>query len=78
MMEIMGDPEYKIDRGEVIWERIYVVSNGEERCRFLITSDKKRDTYFLYEVADDGISAKKTHKARTPAQIWNKYLHGVF
>lgn len=68
----------KIDRGEEIWERIYVRNNDEERCRFLITSDKKRDTYFLYEVAEDGISAKKTHKARTPAQIWNKYLHGVF
>ena len=71
------EPDFKIDRGEVIWERIYVVSNGEEHCRFLITSDKKRDTYFLYEVAEDG-TAKKIHKARTPVQIWNKYLHGVF
>lgn len=74
----MENPDFKIDRGEEIWERIYVVSNDERRCRFLITSDKKRDTYFLYEVADDGITAKKTHKARTPAQIWNKYLHGLF
>lgn len=71
-------PDFKIDRGEEIWERIYVVSNCEERYRFLITSDKKRDTYFLYEVADDGVTAKKTHKARTPAQIWNKYLHRLF
>lgn len=67
----------KIDRGEVIWERIYVRNNDEERFRFLITSDKKRDTYFLYEVAEDG-TTKKIHKARTPVQIWNKYLHGLF
>jgi len=68
----------KIDRGEVIWERIYVRNNDEERFRFIITSDKKRDTYFLYEVAEDGVTAKKIHKARTPVQIWNKYLHGLF
>lgn len=74
----MANPDIKIDRGEVIWERIYVVSNGEERCRFLITSDKRRETYFLYEVAEDGITAKKTHKARTPVQIWDKYLKGIF
>ena len=67
----------KIDRGEVIWERIYVRNNDEERFRFLITSDKKRDAYFLYEVAEDG-TTKKIHKARTPVQIWNKYLHGLF
>ena len=74
----MENTEFKIDRGEIIWERIYVRDNGERRCRFLITSDKKRDTYFLYEVAEDGVTAKKTHKARTPALIWNKYLRGVF
>lgn len=73
----MENPEYKIDRGEVIWERIYVRNNDEERCHFLITSDKKRDTYFLYEVAEDGMT-KKIHKARTPVQIWNKYLYGLF
>lgn len=74
----MKNPDFKIDRGEIIWERIYVGNNDEERCRFLITSDKRRETYFLYEVAEDGITTKKTHKARTPAQIWNKYLHGVY
>lgn len=67
----MDNPDFKIDRGEVIWERIH---DGSDRCRFLITSDKRRETYFLYEVAKDGVSTKKTHKARTPAQIWNKYL----
>ena len=25
----MENPEYKIDRGEIIWERIYVRDNGE-------------------------------------------------
>lgn len=70
----MMNPDFKIDRGEVIWERIY---DRKGRCRFLVTSDKRRETYFLYEVAADGITAKKTHKARTPAHIWDKYLRGV-
>lgn len=72
----MENLDFKIDRGEIIWERIYVGNNGEERCRFLITSDKRRETYFLYEVAEDGVSSKKIHKARTPVQIWDRYLQG--
>lgn len=63
---------YNIGKDEVIWERIY---GTDEKLHYLITSDKRRDAYFLYSVDKDK-KASKVGKAKTPPELWKKYLGG--
>lgn len=61
-----------IGKDEKIWERIY---GTDERLRYLITSDKRRDVYFLYSVNKDK-TVSKVGKAKNPPELWKKYLGG--
>lgn len=63
---------YDIGKDEKIWERIY---GTDERLHYLITSDKRRDVYFLYSVNKDK-TISKVGKAKTPTELWKKYLGG--
>lgn len=47
--------KYDIGKDEKIWERIY---GTDERLHYLITSDKRRDAYFLYRVDKDKTISK--------------------
>lgn len=62
--------KYDIGKDEMIWERIY---GTDEKLHYLITSDKQRDVYFLYSVDKDK-SVSKVGKAKTPPELWKKYL----
>lgn len=62
--------KYDIGKDEMIWERIY---GTDEKLHYLITSDKRRDVYFLYSVDKDK-SVSKVGKAKTPPELWKKYL----
>ena len=61
-----------ISKDEKIWERIY---GTDERLHYLITSDKRRDAYFLYRVDKDK-TVSKVGKAKNPPELWTKYLGG--
>lgn len=63
---------YDIGKDEKVWERIY---GTDERLHYLITSDKRRDVYFLYSINKDNI-VSKVGKAKTPTELWKKYLGG--
>lgn len=63
---------YNIGKDEIIWEQIY---GTDERLHYLITSDKRRDVYFLYRVDKDN-TVSKVGKAKTPPELWKKYLGG--
>lgn len=60
----------KIPKGEILWETY--MQHGKKQ--YIVTSDKNRDTYFAYEVCDNG-SLKKLGKARTPTEL-RKYFKG--
>lgn len=64
--------KYNIGKDEEIWERIY---GTDERLHYLITSDKRRDVYFLYSV-DKKMNVTKVGKAKNPPELWKKYLGG--
>lgn len=64
--------KYDIGKDEEIWERIY---GTDERLHYLIASDKRRDVYFLYSVDKDK-TVSKVGKAKTPPELWKKYLGG--
>lgn len=61
-----------IGKDEKIWERIH---GTDERLHYLITSDKRRDVYFLYSVNKDK-TVSKVGKAKNPPELWKKYLGG--
>lgn len=63
---------YNIGKDEKVWERIY---GTDERLHYLITSDKRRDVYFLYSVDKNDI-VSKVGKAKDPPELWKKYLGG--
>ena len=62
---------FKIDRGEKLWEQIH---DEKGRLLYLITSDKQRETYYLYKVLNDSKDLKKIGKGRTPPDLYRKYL----
>ncbi len=54
-----GVPNYPKD--EIVWERYY---NEEGDLRYVVTSKKSRDYYFLYEW--NGEKLKKLSRSKTP------------
>lgn len=60
---------------EKVWERIYK-ENGP--LQFVITSDKRREAYYLYRVSRGPTPAKilsfeRMGKAKTPPEFWRKF-----
>ena len=74
----MGDILKKLPDGETVWEQIH-----EKRCltedkdgplKFIVTSDRRREAYILYEVHHDGIILyERLGKAKTPSDLWRKF-----
>lgn len=58
----------KLSKGEKICEN-YLDLQGN--LRFIITSNQMRDTYYLYEVAEEGYN--KLGKAKSPTELRNKF-----
>ena len=52
---------------EVAWVRYY---DGKGQLRYIITSNKTRDSYFLYDVAE---MQTKLGKGKTPRDLESKY-----
>ena len=56
---------------ETIWERIY---EEDGPIRFVITSDRRRDAYYIYRVHHDGIILfERLGKAKNPPELWKKF-----
>lgn len=59
----------KIPKGEIPWVSYY---DGSHNLRFVMTSNSKRDLYYLYSV-DDNKSMKKLGRAKTPPELERKF-----
>lgn len=62
----------KLPRNETLWEQI---SGKDGNLKYLITSDYRRDVYYLYHVNADG-SAQKIGKGKNPPDLHRRYLRG--
>lgn len=51
-------------KDEVVWEQYY---NADGELRYVVTSKKSRDNYFLYEVEGDRL--KKIGRNKSPASF---------
>ena len=58
----------KIPSSEIEWVEYL---NREHKPLFLLTSKESRDSYFLYEILDDGY--KRIGKASSPIALEEKY-----
>ena len=59
----------KLPRNETLWERMYD-HNGN--LKYLITSDYRREVYYLYHVDTDE-SVRKIGKGKNPPDLYKKY-----
>lgn len=59
----------KYPKGEIAWVDYY---DGDGSLRYVVTSRPTRETYFLYEVADDKLV--KLGKDPNPARLEEKYV----
>lgn len=64
--------DYKIGKGERIWEQVI---GKDGNVKYLITSDYRREVYYLYHVNADG-STQKIGKGKNPPDLHKKYLRG--
>lgn len=55
----------KAPLGEIIWERIYDSNNV---LRYIVTSDRRREWYYAYKVADGG-RLEKILRRKTPVEL---------
>lgn len=53
-----------INKNEILWVQYLI--NGE--VKHIVTSDKNRDNYMLYEV-DKGQAVKTSHKNKDPTEL---------
>lgn len=60
-----------LPKDETVWETYLDATMLE---RYIVTSKKTRDYYFLYEVS--GAEYNKIGKARTPVELREKYMKG--
>lgn len=64
--------DYKIGKGERLWMRI---CGKDGIVKHLITSDYRREVYYLYHINKDG-SLQKIGKGKDPVDLQKKYLRG--
>lgn len=73
----MGDILKKLPDSETVWERIHEKQYAEDEAgpiRFVITSDRRREAYYIYEVHHDGIMLyERLGKAKNPPELWRKF-----
>lgn len=65
----MDRPVTRLPKDEIVWEQIFL--KGE--LSFLVTSKSTRDFYYAYSIGSNG-DLKKLGKARTPVELWAKFL----
>ena len=63
------DRVQKALKGETIWE--FIVSEGGEELRWVISSNKMRTVYFLYK--NDGHTLSRIASAKTPDILHRRY-----
>lgn len=72
-MSAMEKPRRKgIPNDEIVWETY----RRDGKDRYIVTSKKIRDYYFLYEVSPAGYN--KLGKAKTPPELYEKYIKEVW
>lgn len=54
--------EFKIPKGQILW---VTYNDVDGQAIYIVTSDKLRDTYYLYSVGKDG-SLTKVNSAKKP------------
>ena len=70
----------ELPKNETVWESIYrqrdflLTPEKEGPLKFVITSDRRREVYYIYEVHHDGILLyERLGKAKNPPDIWRKF-----
>ncbi len=67
----MSGQKKSIPNDEIVWETY--VKDGNEK--YIVTSKKTRDAYFIYEVSEGGYN--KVGKAKTPPEL-DRYIKEVW
>lgn len=62
---------FEIPRNEILWERIYDVA---QRPLYAITSDKRRDVYYIYKMTPSG-KTERLGKGKNPPDLIKKFVH---
>ena len=60
-----------VPKTEIIWEQLY--KTGGEKLLYLVTSDKRREHYYLWKVDSGGTKASIIGKAKNPAELHKKF-----
>lgn len=58
----------KLPLNEIIWVRYYDILN---RITHVITSDKRRDNYYIYKVFPDG-NTERLYRGKDPQELEQK------
>lgn len=61
----------KLPANEIIWEKI---SDSYGNPLYCITSDRRRDVYYLYSVNRKGETAR-IGKGKDPPELYKKYIN---
>ena len=62
---------WKVGKGEKVWE---CLTDTHGNPTHLVTSDDRRERYYLYRIKD-GVP-EKIGKAKTPPELYRRYLKG--
>ncbi len=63
---------YSLPANEIVWEEI----TTETRRRFVITSDRRREYYYIYRIYDDG-RTERLGKGKNPPELCKKYVNPI-
>lgn len=66
----MKDDEIGYFGKEILWERI---ADESGKVRYAITSDRRRDIYYLYRFKKAGSTPERIARARTPVELHKKF-----
>lgn len=63
----------ELPKGEILWERIHEQGDYGQ-LKFIVTSDRRREVYYIYEVHHDGVTLyERLGKGKNPPDIWRKF-----
>lgn len=61
---------YSVPPNEVVWERIEALDGS----RYVITSDRRREMYYIYKIVKD--SGERLGKGKNPPDLIRRYIDG--
>ena len=62
---------YSVPQNEVIWERI----EHTDGSKYVITSDRRREMYYIYKIVDG--RGERLGKGKNPPDLIRRYIDGA-